>query len=231
MVVWGGRNNFGILGDGAYYDPAADKWTTLSFPGAPSARFGAVAVSIGDRILIWGGTDQSGGLNTGAELLFGTNGIPTGWVAMSTTGAPSGRSGHSLVWTGQKLLAWGGQASGSFLADGAAFDPVANSWSPISSLNAPLARSAHGAVWSGQEMLVFGGEAYLGTLADGAAYDPAAGKWRPLSGTGNPQPRSGATVAWSGTEMLVFGGSANGAPVMSLQRLNPQPTWYFYRKP
>jgi N-acetylneuraminic acid mutarotase len=231
MVVWGGRSNLGVLGDGGYYDPVADQWTALAASGAPSPRFGAAAVSTGDRILVWGGTDPSGALSNGAQLLFGTNGVPTAWVAMSTVNAPSARSGHSLVWTGQKLLVWGGQSGGSFLADGGLYDPIANSWTAIAATNGPAARSAHGAVWSGQEMLVFGGEAYLGTLADGAAYDPQAGQWRPLSGIGNPQARSGATVAWSGTAMLVFGGLANGSPVSSLQILNPQPTWYFYRKP
>ncbi len=231
MVIWGGRNSVGVLGDGAYYDPVADQWTTLTLPNPPSPRFGATTVSTGDRILIWGGTDQSGGLNTGAQLLFSTNGVPTGWAAISTVNAPSGRGGHSSVWTGQKLLVWGGQTGGNFLGDGAAYDPASNAWSPINTTNAPAARSAHGAVWSGQEMLVFGGEAFPGTLGDGAAYDPAAGTWRPLSGTGSPQARSSATVAWSGSEMLVFGGLANGSPVTSLQRLNPQPTWYLYRKP
>ena len=231
MVAWGGRNNSGVLGDGAYYDPVADQWTTLGIANPPSPRFGAMAVSTGSRILIWGGQDQSGALNTGAQLICDTNGVPTGWATISSLNAPSARTGHSMVWTGQKLLVWGGQGGGNFLADGAVYDPLADAWSPISTANGPAARSAHGAVWSGQEMLIFGGEAYLGTLADGAAYDPSAVKWRPLSATGSPQARSGATVAWSGTEMLVFGGLANGSPVVSLQRLNPQPTWYFYRKP
>lgn len=136
-----------------------------------------------------------------------------------------------MVWTGQKLLVWGGQGGGNFLGDGAAYDPLADAWSPINLTNGPTGRSAHSAVWSGQEMLVFGGEAFLGTLADGAAYDPVAGTWRPLSGTGSPQARSSATAAWSGSELLVFGGTDNGTPVSSLQRLNPQATWYLYRKP
>ena len=31
--------------------------------------------------------------------------------------------------------------------------------------------------------------------------------------------------------MLVFAGLSNGQPLASLQSLNPQPTWYLYRKP
>ena len=231
MVVWGGRNNLGVLGDGAWYDPVADQWTALAFANPPSPRFGATVVSTGSRLVVWGGHDQLGALNTGAQLIFGTNGVPTAWAAITASNAPAGRSGHSAIWTGQKMLVWGGQGNGNFLADGAAYDPAADTWSPITATNGPTARSAHSAVWSGQEMLVFGGEAYSGTLADGAAYDPLASKWRVLSGVGNPQARSSATVVWADSEMLAFGGLANGVPVSSLQILNPQPSWYFYRKP
>lgn len=231
MVVWGGRNNLGILGDGGWYDPVADQWTALALANAPSPRFGATVVSTGSRLVVWGGQDQSGALNTGAQLIFGTNGLPTAWTTISALNAPSGRSGHSAIWTGQKMLVWGGQGGGNFVADGAAYDPLADTWTPITATNAPTARSAHAAVWSGQEMLIFGGESAAGTLADGAAYDPVAGKWRALSGTGGPQARSSATAAWAASAMLVFGGLANGVPVASLQILNPQPTWYFYRKP
>jgi hypothetical protein len=231
MVVWGGRNNLGVLGDGAWYDPVAGQWTALTLANAPSPRFGATVVSTGTRLVVWGGQDQLGTLNSGAELVFGANGVPTRWVTVSPVNAPSARSGYSAVWTGQKMLVWGGQSGGNFLADGAAFDPVANAWSPITLNNGPAARSAHAALWSGQEMLIFGGVADLGTLADGAAYEPVAGKWRVLSAAGNPQARSSAMAAWSGSALLIFGGFANGVPVASLQSLNPQPTWYFYRKP
>ena len=33
MLIWGGRNNNGILNDGALYDPATDTWATLSLGG------------------------------------------------------------------------------------------------------------------------------------------------------------------------------------------------------
>ena len=231
MIVWGGRNNFGVLGDGASYDPLADQWVALALANAPSPRVGATVVLAGNRLVVWGGQDQLGTLNTGSQLILSTNGVPTAWVRVTATNAPASRTGHSAIWTGQKMLVWGGQSGGNFVADGAAYDPVADTWSSITLNSGPTARSSHSAVWSGQEMLVFGGEAYSGTLSDGAAYDPLPGKWRALSGTGNPQARSGATAAWSGMVLLVFGGLASGAPVPSLQSLNPQPTWYFYRKP
>ena len=97
--------------------------------------------------------------------------------------------------------------------------------------NAPSARSGHQAVWTGDEMLVFGGRNAGGDLADGAAYRPATGTWRPLSVAGSPLARHDATEVWTGSELLVFGGLQGSTPVASLQRLNPQPTWHFYRKP
>ena len=230
MVVWGGRNGNGLLNDGALYDPVADRWNVLSLPNAPSARFGATAIWAGDRVIIWGGQNEQGWLNSGAQLLCDTNGIPTAWVALSTVGAPVGRTGHSAVWTGQRMLVWGGQGAQPYLADGAAYTPTNDTWAPVASANAPSARFAHSAVWTGQQMLIFGGETSTGTVGDGAAYDPSNGRWWALTSLGNPLARSGATAVWSGSELLLFGGLSNGAPLASLQRLNPQPTWYLYRK-
>jgi hypothetical protein len=230
MVVWGGRNNLGVLGDGAYYDPTANQWTALTLTNAPSPRFGATVVSTGTRLLVWGGQDQQGTLNTGAQLMLGKNNLPASWVTINPVNAPAARSAHSAVWTGQYMLVWGGQGGGNFLADGAAYDPLADAWSPINLNNGPTARSSQAAVWSGQEMIIFGGESYLGTLADGAAYEPVAGKWRVLSAAGNPAARSSATAAWTGSVLLLFGGLADGVAVPFVQSLNPQPTWYFYRK-
>ena len=56
LVVWGGQAADGQepAGDGAAYDPAADRWEEL--PPAPiAARFGASAVWTGREVLFWGG--------------------------------------------------------------------------------------------------------------------------------------------------------------------------------
>ena len=80
-------------------------------------------------------------------------------------------------------------------------------------------------------MVVVGGENASGAIASGSAYDPAGDQWRQLSSAGNPRPRGAATVVWTGGELLCFGGQAGGQALGALQRLTPQPTWYFYRKP
>lgn len=231
MIIWGGLNNGGLLADGALFDPAASQWAVLTTASSPSARYATTAVWTGSRFIVWGGQGASGSLNTGGQLIFSSGVAPSAWQTLATTGAPSARYGHTAVWTGSKMIVWGGRNGDTFLGDGAAYDPTTDTWTTLPSTNAPSARANHSAVWTGAEMVVVGGDNSSGALSTGAAYDPAASKWRSLTNPGSPVARSGATAVWSGTEVLIFGGQANGQPVASLQKLNPQPAWYFYRKP
>lgn len=232
MVIWGGRNSTGPLGDGAIYSRGTDQWSAVPAANAPSARFGASAVTAGNRVLIWGGTGIGGALNTGAQLEFplGSAAPPSGWNTITTLNAPTARTGHAAVWTGSRMIVWGGRNGGTFLGDGALFDPNTGAWTPITSVGAPVARADASVVWTGQEMLMFGGETPGGATATGAAYNPATNRWRPLSSAGNPAARSGASAVWTGSELILFGGQSGASPVAALQRLAPQPTWYFYRK-
>ena len=46
------------------------------------------------------------------------------WAPTSTSGAPDARVSHTAVWTGSKMIVWGGSAgSGSYLNTGADYDP------------------------------------------------------------------------------------------------------------
>lgn len=230
MLIWGGRNEDGYLGDGALYDPTNNTWTALALDNAPETRAWASAVWTGDRLLVWGGDGTNDYVNSGAQLLF-TNGVPARWTAISLAGAPSARIGHTAIWTGSRMMIWGGHDSGGPLGDGAAYDPANDSWTALAVSNAPMARSAHTAIWTGTEMVIFGGETAAGTVASGAAYRPATDQWRGLSNPGSPQARSEAAAVWTGTEVIFFGGRSAGSPLAALQRLTPQPTWYFFRKP
>jgi len=232
MLVWGGRNLGGLLSDGGRYDPVAKTWGVLPVPGAPEARIGAAAVWTGNRFVVWGGLGESGELASGAVLPVTGGTTPGAWGGTSGSGSvPSARQGHTAVWTGQRMIIWGGRSGGVSIGDGALYDPVANSWQSLTSVGAPTARFGHHAEWTGEEMLIFGGETPAGTVASGGAYNPATGKWRPLTSNGSPLARSEGTGVWSGTEYLIFGGRSGGTPLAELQRMNPQPTWYFYRKP
>lgn len=228
MIVWGGMNNGGLLDDGAVYDPVLNQWTALAVTNAPTGRMNAVAVWAGDRMVVWGGTGESGELNTGGQLIF-TNGAAVQWLSMTTRSAPYPRIGHTAVWTGDRVLIWGGQSGGIPLSDGAAYCPC-DEWQTLSSTNAPSPRFDQAAVWTGSEMIIMGGANVAGGLSTGSAYSSSTGQWRPLSSSGNPLARSQLGAVWTGTELVLFGGLSGSAPVTVPQRLTPEPAWYFYRK-
>lgn len=230
MIVWGGRGSAGFLADGALYDPAANQSTALTLSGAPEARHSMASVWTGSYFIVWGGEAGLGPVASGARLLVDAGGTPQSWQTLATANTPSARSGHSGVWTGQKFIVWGGRNGSSYFGDGALYDPATDAWTALPTAGAPSARAGHAAVWTGSEMLVFGGEDSAGEVATGAAYDVSANKWRTLNTSGGPVGRSDSKAVWTGNELVMFGGKTSGQPVASLQRVNPQPAWYFYRK-
>lgn len=234
MVVWGGRNAEGLLAEGSVFNPGSPggSWTSLGVASPPTARQQATGVWTGTRLIVWGGIGTTGVLGDGGRLLFSDPQTPQSWAAVSTDGAPSPRYGHSAIWTGSRMLVWGGVGpDGVQLADGGAYNPDSNTWAPLPAAGAPSARQDHSALWTGTEMLILAGAGGSGATATGAAYDPVRGAWRTLSTGGSPVARSLAVAVWTGAEIEIFGGEAGGSLVGSLQRLVPQPTWYFYRKP
>ncbi|MFW7380283.1 MAG: Kelch repeat-containing protein [Oligoflexus sp.] len=130
------------------------------------------------------------------------------WNATSLIGAPSARTDHTAVWTGSKMIVWGGRGPSSILLnDGGIFNPSTNSWSSISTVDAPDARSNHLAVWTGSKMIVWGGN---GGLVNGGIYDPIANTWTTISTANGPEGiNGGQSAVWTGERMLVFGGSTN----------------------
>lgn len=114
MIVWGSR--FGTTSSGGRYRPAIDAWQPTSTLCAPSGREGHVAVWTGSRMLVWGGY-------SGAYAQLYVQGAAydpaaDAWQAMSATDAPAARFDHSGLWTGNRLVVWGGRESGTFNTGG-----------------------------------------------------------------------------------------------------------------
>src|SRR5438552_11186709 len=94
-------------------------------------------------------------LNTGGRYNPSTD----SWTATSTTNAPTGRDGHTAVWSGSEMIVWGGfdGSNGSIFDTGGRYNPSTENWTATSNDNTPTGRTAHTAVWSGSEMIVWGG--------------------------------------------------------------------------
>jgi N-acetylneuraminic acid mutarotase len=131
------------------------------------------------------------------------------WQATSTTVAPSGRTGHTAVWTGSEMIVWGGNDGVNSINSGARYDPVTDVWVPTSTFGAPSTRTGHAAIWTGREMIVWGGlDLRAGWTDSGARYNPVTDVWTPTSTTGAPSQRTGHTAVWTGSEMIVWGGNS-----------------------
>jgi hypothetical protein len=133
--------------------------------------------------------------------------LPRGWSSLKRS--PFDTTGAASVWTGEKLILWGGESNigVDHPAEGAAYDPRTNTWQILPP--APIVgRYGAGVVWTGTEMLIWGGYGDHGLLNDGAAYDPSSNTWRTLL-TAPLAPRTPTVVIWTGTEMIVWGGIGN----------------------
>ncbi len=204
-IIWGGEPSAGrALGTGARYDPLAGMWTPTSTGGNPSPRGSHTAVWTGNEMMVWGGWGtlwdgmvyiplQTGGLYDPAL---------DSWRWTSLASAPDARSRHSMVWTGEVAIVWGGG-----LSSGGRYDPWADAWSPTSLVGAPQGRFDYGAAWTGGEMIVWGGYAdWPIRLSDGARYDPLLDRWLPMSNVGAPNVRSSPAFIWTGHSVIVWAG-------------------------
>jgi hypothetical protein len=195
----------------------------------PSPRIDAEGVWTGESWLLFGGQLYDDENVPGFEVKF-EDGEPVSWYPLSDTDAPSIRTGHTAVWTGDSMIVWGGSFESELLNDGAVYDYAEDSWVTINLVDAPSARKDHVAVWSGKEMLILGGSNEFGDLDDGYAYNPSTDSWRELTKDGLNVVRSEAHAVWNGQEVMLFGGRSGNSAVGALQLLNPEPDLYLFRK-
>jgi len=158
MIVWGGLGNFDtVLNTGGTYNPGTDTWVASTISNAPSARWVHTAVWTGSEMIVWGGSGYPppSYFSTGGRYNPTTN----TWTATNTTAAPTARWHQTAVWTGNEMIAWGGQDQ-NFVAlnTGGRYDPSTDNWLATNTTNAPAARKAQTAVWTGSEMIVWGGD-------------------------------------------------------------------------
>ena len=222
MIVWGGTiNGSTYVNTGGRFNPVTGQWQTVSTTGAPTARFRHCAVWTGKEMIVWGGGHISGDnpTNTGKKYYPSTN----AWgAATSTSGAPAARYGACAVWSGSRMIIWGGGYTGVYMNDGASYDPVLDSWAGISSSGAPSARIEPSAACTGNRMIVWGGDAG-GTISQtGGIYDLALNTWGgPTRIIGAPTARSWHSAVWTGKEMIVWGGRDNSGYFGDGKRYTP----------
>ncbi len=213
MIVWGGIGspdgwNIVYYNTGSRYDPAHDRWNEITMTGAPEARYYHTAVWTGTEMIVWGGYNADAtDLNTGARYAPGRE---EHWTPVATIGAPTGRDSHSAVWTGSRMVIWGGYDIDGLSQSGGRYDPGTDSWQSVSAVGAPPATGSHSAVWTGSSMITWGGWLIYGMSHGGGRYDPSADSWTPVRTIWRPTARSRHAAVWTGAEMIVWGGYPGG---------------------
>jgi N-acetylneuraminic acid mutarotase len=108
MIVWGGYND-NYLNTGGRYDPNSDNWTSTNNNNTPVKRSGHTAVWTDKEMIIWGGSNNINNyisyFDSGARYDPNSN----SWIEVNMNGAPSKRTQHTAVWSGNDMIVWGGR--------------------------------------------------------------------------------------------------------------------------
>ena len=124
MIIWGGNTGSypPDTASGGAYDPSSDSWEPLPEAGAPSAREQHTAVWTGSLMLVMGGYDA----NPYAVFNDGGRYSPTAntWTAVTISGTPAARSGHTAVWAGSEMIVWGGTNGSDYFHDTFSYTPT-----------------------------------------------------------------------------------------------------------
>jgi hypothetical protein len=217
MIIWGGVSgvieidpDFGgddpSFGDGGRYDPSTESWQPVSEQGAPSPRAAHSAIWTGEEMIVWGGIAYDGEWKT-----FHDGGrydpVTDSWRPISLVGAPAARYRHVAVWTGSKMIVWGGLAPGESGRDGGVYDPATDSWYLLEEFGVPPeVHSSHVAFWTGDRLLLVA-TSYSGSVPFAVAFfDPSRGSlgWSLASMIGAPNVED-EQVVWTGDELIVWG--------------------------
>jgi photosystem II stability/assembly factor-like uncharacterized protein len=208
MIVWGGTIETSpyYTNTGGIYDPVTDTWTATDVTDAdlPSIRACHTAVWTGSKMIIWGGGIAFGDTDYNTGGIYDP--VANNWTATSIgANVPGVRAIHTAVWTGSKMIVWGGWNGTTYANTGGIYDSVANTWTVTSTTNAPTARDSHTAVWTGSKMIIWGGVDPV-SLNTGGIYDPVANTWTATSTTNAPTARYYHTLIWTGSKVIVWGG-------------------------
>jgi Galactose oxidase, central domain/Kelch motif len=207
-----GRTHRGSID--AAYNPGTNTWRRLrSSPYRVQSGEGGTQIA-------WDGTE----LLTFGVMNAALNPATGRWRPLT---APPLPAASVVLWTGTRVLIWGGGCCGDARAQGAAYDPATDRWSPLP--RSPLAGRHAAGVWTGTEMVIAGGQTADGAaFADAAAYNPTTRSWRRLPPL--PGPRYGATLTWTGREVLVVGGQRDAASMPYADGYAYQPGTHRWRR-
>jgi N-acetylneuraminic acid mutarotase len=215
LVLFGGVNNNGPVGETWVYDVNSDAWADVSNDTGPSARadHAMVYVPTIDKVVLFGGTAGFGGCDSNPTChdrilgdLWMWDPDTHGWEEVSTNDGPQARRGTAIVYdnASDRLILFGGEEAISdtdnqYLNDTWTLDPATMEWTEMGTARAPSPRARHGMLYdpTGDRTLVFGGQSpsqddddRIWSLRTGAT------RWEPVETSLGPSPRWGFNLEY-----------------------------------
>jgi non-specific serine/threonine protein kinase len=180
-----------------------DGWETLA--PIPVPKVGALAVTVGDRIVVIGG--QDGGATGGDRLLQPSTLVFDGQVWTEASPLPTPREHVAGATDGRFVYVVGGRPLPGGAAENMAtlerYDPASDTWERLADM--PTARSDLAAVWANGYLIALGGESATGTYDAVEVYDPATDTWASLPALAPA--RHGAAAVYYQSEVWIMGGA------------------------
>lgn len=175
LIAFGGTDSDGEpLHDGGRFDPVTNVWTTMNPSHGPTANPGQYGGTwTGSELLVFGGVRKSGATWERMNELWAYDPVSDHWRELDSSDpdTPGARSHHTAVWTGSRLVVFGGYDGLSPVSSGGQYDPAANAWLPMPYDDEPAARWLHASAWSGTRMFTWGGNTGGGFTSTGAVLE------------------------------------------------------------
>ncbi len=183
----------------------------------PEARRNAVAIHdpVGQRVILFGGSSNSGLLNDTWALSLETG----AWTRLTTTGGPPPpRFAFDAVYdsVGRQMVIWAGQGAG-FFDDTWTLNLNTLEWRNVSPARRPKARYGSASIFDpvSRSLVQFAGfTSESGRFQDTQSFGLADNTWTDWTPAGNkPQVRCLLTAAFDKTNrrMIIYGGQRSGA--------------------
>jgi hypothetical protein len=208
LVVGGGNASSQI------YDPVANSWSSAGGIGGQRTYHTATWLSGIGKVLIVGGSDNSG-KTTNTALLYD----PVTGSYTSTGNMTVSRDFHTatLLGNGKVLIAGGRTGTGSsytYLATAELYDPATGVFSPAGSMLS--LRYGHTATILSDGTILFAGGANPGAITASDLYDPSTGMFSAAGSMSTGRQYSTATVF--GNLGVIEAGGQNGTSLASAEQ-------------
>jgi N-acetylneuraminic acid mutarotase len=190
---------------------------TIRFNNPVANVFPATAASTNPSTGSSPSSSPSPGISPSPSIF--TNGAVGSWTTLSSTGAPSARSEYTAVWTGSKMVVWGGDTASGTTNTGGIYDPVSGSWvsTDTTSAGLPAARKTlPGGLFFDGKLWIYGPDNGGVLNLETNTWSTDYFKFRSMGNPNQPSSRKDFAMVWTGSQLLVWGGVDPVSPTSHL---------------